>query len=435
MITMNEQQQTRSENSSSTELSARKVGAGSAALVAAMMVVNAINFGVNIWLASVLAPGTFGDISLMVTLLLISGVLASMLQLTTCVATMDPTRDATRDVGAMRLLTNRIGLAGAVALMIAAPQLTTLLNIGNAWALLIMAAGLPVHLQLAVERGRLHGELAFGKLTATFLAEGATRALATAAAVLLINDLVTLTLALNAGFVVSYWVCRPELGRLSWLNLSSPAGHPELRSTSMGLIAVTLLVNVDLIIAKVAFDPVTAGGFAALTLAGRIIFFGSWTIQQTVLPLVNVEDGQLGRSSRRRLFLVGNGLLCAVLVAAAWLGADIWVDVVYGSAYENITSLVGPYALGTALIAFAAGVAMLATLQGNSRPAVGLLLASVVLGGAMLLNSESLQGFVIARNVTLALAFITIGVVAVTTGRNAQRRIGSRRLGTRGLST
>ena len=144
MITMNEQQQTRSENSSSTELSARKVGAGSAALVAAMMVVNAINFGVNIWLASVLAPGTFGDISLMVTLLLISGVLASMLQLTTCVATMDPTRDATKDVGAMRLLTNRIGLAGAVALMIAAPQLTTLLNIGNAWALLIMAAGLPV---------------------------------------------------------------------------------------------------------------------------------------------------------------------------------------------------------------------------------------------------------------------------------------------------
>ena len=189
---------------------------------------------------------------------MVAGVLASVLQLTTSVAVLDPARDSAKDVRAMRLLTNRLGNGGAVVLAVFAVQLTEWLRMENPWALLIMAVGLPVHLQLAVERGRLHGEMAFGRLTATLLAEGVGRAIATVAAVLFFKDLVGLTMALNVGFVVSYAVCRPRLGRWSWCDISSPTGHPPLRSVGLGLIAVTALTNVDLIIAKVAFDPVTA---------------------------------------------------------------------------------------------------------------------------------------------------------------------------------
>ena len=121
--------------------SLKKISGGSVTLVAAMMVVNAVNFGINIWLASVLAPGTFGDISLMVTLLLVAGVLASVLQLTTCVAVLDPTRDSAKDLRSMRLLTNRIAMAGVLALAVSAPQLTESLRLGSAWALLAMALG------------------------------------------------------------------------------------------------------------------------------------------------------------------------------------------------------------------------------------------------------------------------------------------------------
>ena len=423
MTTMNKPQAKKQPERAS---SLKKLGGGSATLVAAMMVVNAVNFGINIWLASVLSPGAFGDISLMVTLLLVAGVLASVLQLTTSVAVLDPARDSAKDLRTMRLLTNRIGNGGAVVLAVCSFQLAEWLRLENPWALLVMAFGLPVHLQVAVERGRLHGEMAFGKLTATLLAEGAGRAIATVVAVLFVKDLLGLTMALNVGFVASYVVCSPRLGRWSWCDLSSPTGHPPLRSVGVGLIAVTALTNLDLIVAKVAFDPVTAGGFAALTLAGRIVFFGSWTIQQAVLPFVTAEDGPLTAALRRRIFTIGNVVVCSVLVAGAWLTADLWVEITYGDAFADLAFLVGPYALGTACIAVVAGTAMLSSVGGDSRPAMVLLAGVVVLGVALSSSVNSLESFVGARTVVVGLLVLTTWGVA-TVGNGATQRHGGRR--------
>lgn len=423
MTTMNKPQAKKQPERAS---SLKKLGGGSATLVAAMMVVNAVNFGINIWLASVLAPETFGDISLMVTLLLVAGVLASVLQLTTSVAVLDPARDSAKDLRTMRLLTNRIGNGGALVLAVCSFQLAEWLRLENPWALLVMAFGLPVHLQVAVERGRLHGEMAFGKLTATLLAEGAGRAIATVVAVLFVKDLLGLTMALNVGFVASYVVCSPRLGRWSWCDLSSPAGHPPLRSVGVGLIAVTALTNLDLIVAKVAFDPVTAGGFAALTLAGRIVFFGSWTIQQAVLPFVTAEDGPLTAVLRRRIFTTGNVVVCSVLVAGAWLTADLWVEITYGNAFADLAFLVGPYALGTACIAVVAGTAMLSSVGGDSRPAMVLLAGVIVLGVVLSGSVNSLESFVGARTVVVGLLVLTTWGVA-TVGNGATQRHGGRR--------
>lgn len=423
MTTMNKPQAKKQPERAS---SLKKLGGGSATLVAAMMVVNAVNFGINIWLASVLAPETFGDISLMVTLLLVAGVLASVLQLTTSVAVLDPARDSAKDLRTMRLLTNRIGNGGAVVLAVCSFQLAEWLRLESPWALLVMAFGLPVHLQVAVERGRLHGEMAFGKLTATLLAEGAGRAIATVVAVLFVKDLLGLTMALNVGFVASYVVCSPRLGRWSWCDLSSPTGHPPLRSVGVGLIAVTALTNLDLIVAKVAFDPVTAGGFAALTLAGRIVFFGSWTIQQAVLPFVTAEDGPLTAALRRRIFTIGNVVVCSVLVAGAWLTADLWVEITYGNAFADLAFLVGPYALGTACIAVVAGTAMLSSVGGNSRPAMVLLAGVVILGVVLVSSAGSLESFVNARTVVVVVLVLTTWGVA-TVGNGATQRHGGRR--------
>ena len=428
MTTMNKPQAKKQPERAS---SLKKLGGGSATLVAAMMVVNAVNFGINIWLASVLAPETFGDISLMVTLLLVAGVLASVLQLTTSVAVLDPARDSAKDLRTMRLLANRIGNGGALVLALCSFQLAEWLRLESPWALLVMAFGLPVHLQVAVERGRLHGEMAFGKLTATLLAEGAGRAIATVVAVLFVKDLLGLTMALNVGFVASYVVCSPRLGRWSWCDLSSPTGHPPLRSVGVGLIAVTALTNLDLIVAKVAFDPVTAGGFAALTLAGRIVFFGSWTIQQAVLPFVTAEDGPLTAALRRRIFTIGNVVVCSVLVAGAWLTAELWVEITYGNAFADLAFLVGPYALGTACIAVVAGTAMLSSVGGDSRPAMVLLAGVIVLGVVLSGSVNSLESFVGARTVVVAVLVLTTWGVA-TVGNGATQRHGGRRRLTNG---
>ena len=268
--------------------------------------------------------------------------------------------------------------------------------------------------------------MAFGKLTATLLAEGAGRGAATIVAVLFFKDLLGLTIALNVGFVASYLVCRPRLGRWSWCDLSSPSGHPPLRSIGVGLIAVTALTNLDLIIAKVAFDPVTAGGFAALTLAGRIVFFSSWTIQQAVLPFVTADDGPRTAARRRQIFTAGNIAVCAVLVAAAWLTADLWVVITYGTEFADLAALVGPYALGTAFVAVIAGCAMVSSVDGNSRPATLLLVGVLVLGITLAASAATLDSFVLARTVVVGLLILATWGLAAVGNRDTQRGVAQR---------
>ena len=87
----------------------KRLLAGSAGLVMAIMVVNAGNYGLNLLLANALDPSDFGDASLLVTVLLVTGVLAGTLQLATSVATIRRPDQRDQQLGSMRLLTNRVG--------------------------------------------------------------------------------------------------------------------------------------------------------------------------------------------------------------------------------------------------------------------------------------------------------------------------------------
>ena len=201
------------------EKEAKQAGLGlkSLGLVLAIMTVNAGNYGVNVLLANKLEPSLFGDASLMVTVLLLTGVLAATLQLSTSVAILSSPSGQDKRLRAMRLLTNRLGLIGGVSLAVISPLATSILRVESPWALVVMAAGVPLHLQLAVERGRLQGRLQLGRLALTFVVEGVVRVVATLVVLALSPDITTLAITLNLGFLGGYLVCCPRLG--AWLSL------------------------------------------------------------------------------------------------------------------------------------------------------------------------------------------------------------------------
>lgn len=401
----------------------RQLLTGSAGLLIAIMAVNAGNYGLNVLLANTLDPAVFGDASLMVTVLLITGVLAATIQLATSVAILKAPQRRDAQLGAVRLLTNRLGFLGSLLLVIASPFATSALQVESGWALLVMALGFPLHLQLAVERGRLQGDLQLGQLAFTFVAEGVARVVATLLAVMLAPDVTTLALALNVGFVGGYWVCRPRLARWSWLDLSNPAGHPPLGSVGVAVVAVTLVTNIDVIAAKGVLEPAAAGSFAALALGGRIVFFASWTLQQALLPLVIATQSPLSCRVRRRLFLAGNALVCAFLVTVGWVWAARWVDLGFGGKYSDVVALFGPYALGTGVISFVAALAVLRSTDGDHTTARVLLAGSLVLTFAVVLGGDSLDAIVHARLV----AVFALGVVVVG-ARQLSERVPQRKL-------
>ncbi len=398
----------------------KTLAAGSVGLVVAVMAVNAGNYGLNLLLANTLEPSEFGDASLLVTFLLVTGVLAATIQLATSIAILREPERRDRHVRSMRLFTNRIGWIGGLLLLIISPLATNFLQVDSSWALFVMAAGFPLHVQLAVERGRLQGDLALGRLAGTFLAEGAARILTTVIILAVIPSVGALAVALNLGFIGGYIVCRPRVDRWSWLDLARPAENTPSGSVGLAVVAVTLLTNLDVVAAKGVFDPADAGSFAALALGGRVVFFTSWTLQQALLPLV-LSGGSSAMVQRRRLFLGGNAILCAAMVTVAWVWAEIWVDIAFGSAYEQIASLFGVYALGTGLICIAAAFAMLQSTDGNDRSGHLLLLGAALLPTVLLARGESLEAFVEARVAALMLLTLAVGCASKVSNRVPQR--------------
>ena len=385
------------------------LAAKSVVLVVAIMAVNVANYGLNVLLANRLEPSLFGDASLMVTVLLLTGVLAATLQLSTSVAILRSPDEQNKQLAAMRLLTNRLGLIGGLAFAAISPSLTIVLQVESPWALFVMAAGVPLHLQLAVERGRLQGTLQLGRLALTFIAEGVARVVATLAVLALAPNITMLAVTLNVGFLGGYLLGRPRTGMWSWLKLSAPVDRARIGSIGTAVVAITLITNLDLIAAKGIFEPAVAGSFAALALGGRVVFFASWTLQQALLPLVVAEHPTIGPMARRRAFIWGNAGVCAVLVAVGWRWAGVWVGLAFGDAYAEIVPLVGPYALGTGIIAAVSAFAMVASSDGSDAPGRLLLVGSVVITAVSLFFGESVSLFVAARVVSLVvLAFVVV---------------------------
>ncbi len=393
----------------------------SAVLVMSIMAVNAANYGLNILLANTLEPSQFGDASLLVTILLITGVLAATIQLSTSVALLKTPDERDGHLRSMRLLTNRLGWAGGLVLAVASPFAADALQVQSPWALVVMAAGFPLHLQLAVERGRLQGDLRLGRLAATFLVEGIVRTAATLAIVAVAPGIVALAIALNLAFIGGYLVCRPHTGALSWLDVSPPNGHPPIGAVGVSVVAVTLITNIDIVAAKAVFEPAVAGEFAVLCLGGRIVFFASWTLQQALLPLVVAERSPISASVRRRAFLAGNAALCGALVAVAWIWSDLWIDLAFADSYVGVASYFGPYAFGTGLIAVAASVAVIASTRGNDRPGMLLLTGAVAMVAVLLTIGDTLDSFVDLRLGALVAMTVAVAFSADLSGRFSQR--------------
>ena len=393
----------------------------SAVLVMSIMAVNAANYGLNILLANTLEPSQFGDASLLVTILLITGVLAATIQLSTSVALLKTPDERDGHLRSMRLLTNRLGWAGGLVLAVASPFAADALQVQSPWALVVMAAGFPLHLQLAVERGRLQGDLRLGRLAATFLVEGIVRTAATLAIVAVAPGIVALAIALNLAFIGGYLVCRPHTGALSWLDVSPPNGHPPIGAVGVSVVAVTLITNIDIVAAKAVFEPAVAGEFAVLCLGGRIVFFASWTLQQALLPLVVAERSPISASVRRRAFLTGNAALCGALVAVAWIWSDLWIDLAFADSYVGVASYFGPYAFGTGLIAVAASVAVIASTRGNDRPGMLLLTGAVAMVAVLLTIGDTLDSFVDLRLGALVAMTVAVAFSADLSGRFSQR--------------
>jgi O-antigen/teichoic acid export membrane protein len=124
-------------------------------------------------------------------------------------------------------------------------------------------------------------------------------------------------------------------------------------AAATGLTLLTALASVDVLVAKLAFPPSTAGAYGVASVGARVLLLVPIGVTTVLFPRVAVLGD---RDAERRHLLAGLGVVAglgALTTAVLWGFAGPLVRGIFGHKYEAAVPWLGPLALAMALYALA----------------------------------------------------------------------------------
>ncbi|WP_243867112.1 lipopolysaccharide biosynthesis protein [Actinophytocola oryzae] len=295
----------------------------------------------NVLAARLLVPSAFGELGSLLAVLVIGSVPAMGMQ--TVTALRVARRDSAGELVALGLVT--AGAITVVALAVS-PLLVVLLHLGSPVPAVFVAVALAGVTFTGLCYGILQGRHRFTALAALLLTDAVVRIGGTLAG-LLVTGTATGALAgtaIGAAVVATagWVVCgRPR-----------PRGHgkahvSEVLHAVSAMLALVLLVNLDLVLARHYLPAHEAGEYAVGAIVAKIAYWLPQAVAILVLPRLASERG------RRRMVPIALAVCAAldlVVVAGSAVMGPTVVSVVGGADYAASPIPVWPFALvGSAL--------------------------------------------------------------------------------------
>ena len=326
----------------------------------AVVVANALNAVFQIALARILDPAEYSLLVALVVITLIAAVPPLAFQ-----------ASVAREV-AVALSEERPGVAGAairdtvrglvpwalgiLVLGALAYPLLAATGRGDAGATFATAATISAALVIPAVWGGLQGALLFDVLGIAHLTFAATRlgaglgiGLAGGAAAAVMGGVAgatAVTLVLTLLPLRELWHAAARSGARRLATLPNAAA-------ATGLTLLTALASVDVLVAKLAFPPATAGAYGVASVGARVLLLLPIGVTTVLFPRVaTLRD----RARERRHLLAGLAVVAAlgaVATAIIRLLADPIVTRIFGEKYAAAVPWLGPLSLAMALYALA----------------------------------------------------------------------------------
>ena len=326
----------------------------------AVVVANALNAVFQIALARILDPAEYSLLVALVVITLIAAVPPLAFQ-----------ASVAREV-AVALSEERPGVAGAairdtvrglvpwalgiLVLGALAYPLLAATGRGDAGATFATAATISAALVIPAVWGGLQGARLFVVLGIAHLTFAATRlgaglgiGLAGGAAAAVMGGVAgatAVTLVLTLLPLRELWHAAARSGARRLATLPNAAA-------ATGLTLLTALASVDVLVAKLAFPPATAGAYGVASVGARVLLLLPIGVTTVLFPRVaTLRD----RARERRHLLAGLAVVAAlgaVATAIIWLLADPIVSRIFGEKYAAAVPWLGPLSLAMALYALA----------------------------------------------------------------------------------
>jgi O-antigen/teichoic acid export membrane protein len=371
------------------------------------LTIGALNYLYYPVVGRLLQPSAFGEVQTLVSLFLQIGIFMTVLGLLTIniIANNQDEGRRNRIIAELEKLSFLIGLAFLLVIILARAWLQQYFQFQSAWPFIVLALAIVVTIPYAFRSGYLVGKKLFGlnawagisgagsKLALSFMLVavglGTTGALAgiLGAQVLLFG--VTAYFALRHGFHESFQLSirMPDMQLI----------RPELRYALLvfgGSLAITVMYSIDIVVVKHYFDAHTAGLYAGVATAARILFFLTASVAQVLMPSITLKqqpakNRQILRKSFCLVTLIGGATLAIFYIAPEFI-----VNLLMGNAYSAYASLlprlsVAIFVISLLNLLMAYGLAL-------RRYALGLvaILGVALTYGLMLVHHQSLEAVV-----------------------------------------
>ncbi|MCS7056277.1 MAG: ATP-binding protein [Thermoflexales bacterium] len=336
---------------------------GGAVLFISATLVNAGNYLFNLIMGRWLGPSAFADLSLIVTLFLVTSFLTTSVQ--TPAARFSAVFAAARDLSSIARLRRFslrlalwIGLGLMVIFALGAPLWTSFFSVSSPVPFILFGLFAPFFLMQGVERGLLQGRMRFGLLAATYQVEMWSRLLLSLAFVALGFGVNGAVAGITLSFVTTWLTARRVAADLPTAQPITSALRREVMVFTGPALAAQLgqilINNSDVLIVRRFFPSEEAGLYAALALTGRVVFFATWSIVTAMFPIVAQRYSRGQR--HRHLLLLSLAIVLAgslAIVTLTYSFPEAIVQVLFGPAYLPIAPLLWLYALATTAYALA----------------------------------------------------------------------------------
>lgn len=363
----------------------RRLAAEQAGVATAQVAAGLGNAAFALIAARLLSPGGFAQVAAFLALYLLIHVPASSLS---AGSALDGGL-----AGRVRrhVVAGGLGLAAAVAVL--GIPLAPVLGLPVALAL-VLAAGVPAAMPLALERGRLFGTRRHGRAAASLLVEPAVR-LGAGVPLAATAGATGAALAVVAGGWAALAVATGRTG-VRPLERARRKGSDPLREGDAdrgravgatgpavaAFLALALVQNQDVLLANALLTDGDAGRFAVLSTLGGIAAFATTTIPLVLLPRARDDDRGALTAALGAAGALGLGAVAVVAIAPGTI-----VSAGFGGRFADVAGLVAPYVAAMAFL----GVARVLVAQRCAKGAGWPLAAAV--GAVALVQALAILGF------------------------------------------
>jgi len=400
---------------------------GSLVFVLATTAVNGLNLVHNVLMGRLLSPSDYSQLTFIITLQLLVGMLPTVLQ--TVVARFSARYTAQTSDSLLHDLYKTASRSGwsiggglAIILMLLSPLIVSTFKLNDLGIVFPILIVVPMFVKAGVDRGVLQGVDAYYWLTGAYVSEGVIRLVMS---VILGYALLAVGRSLEGaiwGLAQSMFV----IWVVGWLALRHIQFNRQdvppdtlnaerhewvilARATAIALVGQILITNSDFILVKTFFSPEDAGLYAAISVLGRIVYFGALPLTILLVPMISRRQA-LNQSTRPILILlVGGGVtICGVLILLAAIFAPLVLTLLYGETYVVAAGLLAPYALAASLYTLTNLVITYQLSLGAGREAMLPILAGFAQIVLVFIFHESLMQVILIQIILMTCLFVIV---------------------------